>query len=131
MSDTITSSPSTSPSSTSKCVGLAAPRRTRVCTAVSPFTTKTPSAPSPVAKGPRATRSARAFFAEKGVADYRLVDSQGATEAGPKNLTAEAIVDIASVESVEPLGALGSLTSLSVAGCPVADIGPVAGLERL
>jgi ATP phosphoribosyltransferase len=39
---------------------------------------------------------ARAFFAEKGVADYRLVDSQGATEAGPKNLTAEAIVDIAS-----------------------------------
>lgn len=42
-----------------------------------------------------------------------------------------AIVDIASVESVEPLGALGSLTSLSLAGCPVSDIGPVAGLERL
>jgi ATP phosphoribosyltransferase len=39
---------------------------------------------------------ARAFFAEKGVADYRLVDSQGATEAGPKNLTCEAIVDITS-----------------------------------
>jgi ATP phosphoribosyltransferase len=39
---------------------------------------------------------ARAFFAEKGVADYRLVDSQGATEAAPKNLTAEAIVDITS-----------------------------------
>jgi ATP phosphoribosyltransferase len=39
---------------------------------------------------------ARAFFAGKGVADYRLVDSQGATEAGPKNLTAEAIVDITS-----------------------------------
>ncbi|HUF56403.1 MAG TPA: ATP phosphoribosyltransferase [Thermohalobaculum sp.] len=39
---------------------------------------------------------ARAFFHEKGVADYRLIDSQGATEAAPKNLTAEAIVDITS-----------------------------------
>ncbi|MEM9138273.1 MAG: ATP phosphoribosyltransferase [Pseudomonadota bacterium] len=39
---------------------------------------------------------ARAFFQRHGVADYRLVDSQGATEAGPKNLTAEAIVDITS-----------------------------------
>ena len=38
----------------------------------------------------------RAFFRTHGVADYRLVDSQGATEAGPKNLTAEAIVDITS-----------------------------------
>ena len=39
---------------------------------------------------------ARRFFAARGVADYRLVDSQGATEAAPKNLTAEAIVDITS-----------------------------------
>ncbi len=39
---------------------------------------------------------ARAFFHEKGVADYRLIDSQGATEAAPKNGTAEAIVDITS-----------------------------------
>lgn len=38
----------------------------------------------------------RAFFQAKGVADYRLVDSQGATEAGPKNLSCEAIVDITS-----------------------------------
>ena len=38
----------------------------------------------------------RAFFREEGVADYRLIDSQGATEAGPKNLTCEAIVDITS-----------------------------------
>lgn len=37
---------------------------------------------------------ARQFFEAKGLADYRLVDSQGATEAAPKNLTAEAIVDI-------------------------------------
>jgi ATP phosphoribosyltransferase len=38
----------------------------------------------------------RAFFQEKGVADYRLIDSQGATEAGPKNQSCEAIVDITS-----------------------------------
>lgn len=37
---------------------------------------------------------ARAFLRWHGVADYRLVDSQGATEAAPKNLTAEAIIDI-------------------------------------
>lgn len=39
---------------------------------------------------------ARAHFRAHGVADYRLIDSQGATEAGPKNLTAEVIVDITS-----------------------------------
>lgn len=39
---------------------------------------------------------ARQFFAQAGVADYRLVDSQGATEAGPRNRSAEAIVDITS-----------------------------------
>ncbi|MEM6661017.1 MAG: ATP phosphoribosyltransferase [Pseudomonadota bacterium] len=38
----------------------------------------------------------RAFFQHHGIADYRLVDSQGATEAAPKNLTAEAISDITS-----------------------------------
>jgi ATP phosphoribosyltransferase len=38
----------------------------------------------------------RAFFQAKGVADYRLTDSQGATEAGPKNHSCEAIVDITS-----------------------------------
>jgi ATP phosphoribosyltransferase len=38
----------------------------------------------------------RAFFQAKGVADYRLVDSQGATEAGPLNGTCEAIADITS-----------------------------------
>ena len=38
----------------------------------------------------------RAFFRRHGMADYRLVDSQGATEATPKNLTAEAIADITS-----------------------------------
>lgn len=38
----------------------------------------------------------RSFFREHGVADYRLVDSQGATEAAPKNLAAEVIADITS-----------------------------------
>ncbi len=38
----------------------------------------------------------RAFFQSKGVADYRLIDSQGATEAGPKNLSCDAISDITS-----------------------------------
>lgn len=39
---------------------------------------------------------ARAFLMAHGVADYALVDSQGATEAAPLNLSAEAIVDITS-----------------------------------
>ncbi|HPG23468.1 MAG TPA: ATP phosphoribosyltransferase [Amaricoccus sp.] len=38
----------------------------------------------------------RAFFREHGVADYKLVDSQGATEGSVKNLTAEAVADITS-----------------------------------
>jgi ATP phosphoribosyltransferase len=38
----------------------------------------------------------RGFFRQQGVADYRIVDSQGATEAAPKNQSAEAIVDITS-----------------------------------
>ncbi|MDE2790903.1 MAG: ATP phosphoribosyltransferase [Paracoccaceae bacterium] len=36
----------------------------------------------------------RSFLAERELADYRLVDSQGATEATVRNLTAEAIADI-------------------------------------
>jgi len=38
----------------------------------------------------------RRFFKEYGVADYNLVDSQGATEGTVKNQTAEAITDITS-----------------------------------
>ncbi len=38
----------------------------------------------------------RRFFAEHGVADYQLVDSQGATEGTVKNGTAEAVADITS-----------------------------------
>ena len=41
-------------------------------------------------------RLVRDFLTAKGVADYQLVDSQGATEATVKNLTAEAIADITS-----------------------------------
>jgi ATP phosphoribosyltransferase len=38
----------------------------------------------------------RGFFRDRGVADYQLVDSQGATEGAVKNLTAEAVADITS-----------------------------------
>lgn len=41
-------------------------------------------------------RLVREFLKAEGVADYRLVDSQGATEGTIKNLTAEAIADITS-----------------------------------
>ena len=37
---------------------------------------------------------ARAFFQGHGVADYQLVDSQGATEGTVKNLAAEVVADI-------------------------------------
>lgn len=41
-------------------------------------------------------RLVREFLRDKGVADYQLVDSQGATEGTVKNETAEAIADITS-----------------------------------
>jgi len=45
---------------------------------------------------PSITAWVREFLTENGVADYQLVDSQGATEGTVKNLTAEAIADITS-----------------------------------
>jgi ATP phosphoribosyltransferase len=36
------------------------------------------------------------YLKDKGVADYQLVDSQGATEGTVKNLTAEAVADLTS-----------------------------------
>ena len=41
-------------------------------------------------------RLVREFLTDRDVADYQLVDSQGATEGTVKNLTAEAIADITS-----------------------------------
>lgn len=41
-------------------------------------------------------RLVREFLREQGVADYQLVDSQGATEGTVRNLTAEAVADITS-----------------------------------
>ena len=41
----------------------------------------------------------REFFRRHGVADYQLVDSQGATEGAVKNLTAEAVADITTTGS--------------------------------
>jgi ATP phosphoribosyltransferase len=42
---------------------------------------------------------AREFFRAHGVADYQLVESQGATEGTVKNLTAEAVADITTTGS--------------------------------
>ena len=44
----------------------------------------------------KSLRLVRDFLRENGVADYQLVDSQGATEGTVKNETAEAIADITS-----------------------------------
>ncbi len=44
-------------------------------------------------------RSSRRFFAEKGLTQYRLVDSAGATEAAPASGSAELIVDITTTGS--------------------------------
>jgi ATP phosphoribosyltransferase len=41
-------------------------------------------------------RLVREFLRERDIADYQLVDSQGATEGTVKNLTAEAVADITS-----------------------------------
>jgi ATP phosphoribosyltransferase len=41
-------------------------------------------------------RLVREFLTAQGVADYQLIDSQGATEGTVKNLTAEAVADITS-----------------------------------
>jgi ATP phosphoribosyltransferase len=41
-------------------------------------------------------RLVREFLTQHGVADYQLIDSQGATEGTVKNLTAEAVADITS-----------------------------------
>ena len=56
-------------------------------------------------------RLVRDFLTAQGIADYQLVDSQGATEGTVKNLTAEAIADITSTRRdaprEPPQGALG------------------------
>src|SRR5690606_30232108 len=41
----------------------------------------------------------RRFFADQGIADYRIVESAGATEGAPAAGTAEAIVDITTTGS--------------------------------
>ena len=82
----------------------------------------------------------RAFFLSKGVADYRLTDSQGATEAGPKNQSCEAIVDITSsggtlrANHLKPLAdglILQSQATLCVSRTAEWDAGTRATLERL
>jgi len=53
---------------------------------------------------------ARDFLRQNGVADYQLVDSQGATEGTVKNLTAEAIADITSTGDTLDANHLKALT---------------------
>ena len=52
----------------------------------------------------------RQFFAEHGIADYRLVESLGATEGAPNSGAAEAIVDITSTGSTLKANALKILS---------------------
>jgi ATP phosphoribosyltransferase len=82
----------------------------------------------------------RAFFLSKGVADYRLADSQGATEAGPKNQSCEAIVDITSsggtllANHLKPLAdglVLQSQATLCVSRTAEWGEGEKVALERL
>ncbi|MHA1530235.1 MAG: ATP phosphoribosyltransferase [Alphaproteobacteria bacterium] len=82
----------------------------------------------------------RAFFLSKGVADYRLTDSQGATEAGPKNQSCEAIVDITSsgetlrANHLKPLSdglILQSQATLCVSRAAEWGAAEKAALERL
>ena len=59
-------------------------------------------------------RLVRDFLRENGVADYQLVDSQGATEGTVKNLTAEAIADITSTGETLRANHLKILTGSTV-----------------
>ncbi|MEL7104503.1 MAG: ATP phosphoribosyltransferase [Pseudomonadota bacterium] len=59
-------------------------------------------------------RLVRDFLRDAGVADYTLVDSQGATEGTVKNLTAEAIADITSTGSTLRANHLRALTDGTV-----------------
>jgi len=82
----------------------------------------------------------RDFLREQGVADYRLVDSQGATEGTVKNLTAEAIADITSsgdtlfANHLKPLSdglihqSQAALVASRTASMSAPDKGALAGL---
>ncbi|ARJ68399.1 ATP phosphoribosyltransferase [Paracoccus contaminans] len=82
-------------------------------------------------------RLARAFLSAHEVADYQLIDSQGATEGTVANLTAEAIADITS--SGETLranhlkilpGALIHASQATLFAARSADPAALAGLAR-
>lgn len=79
-------------------------------------------------------RLVRDFLRDAGVADYTLVDSQGATEGTVKNLTAEAIADITSTGSTlraNHLRALSGGTVLkSQAGLFRSRMAPWDGAEK-
>ena len=73
----------------------------------------------------------RRFFQAQGVADYQLVDSQGATEGTVKNRTAEAIADITTSGETLQANHLKILddglilrSEATLAAAPAADWGP-------
>ena len=59
-------------------------------------------------------RLVRDYLTENGVADYQLVDSQGATEGTVKNLSAEAIADITSTGATLRANHLKMLTEAPI-----------------
>jgi len=76
----------------------------------------------------------RDFLRANGVADYQLVDSQGATEGTVKNLTAEAIADITSsgdtlaANHLKPLA--DGVIHRSQAALFLSGIAPVSGADQ-
>ena len=82
----------------------------------------------------------RSFFQAKGVADYALVESAGATEGAVKNLTAEAVADITTTGStlrdnhlrvLEDGVILQSQATLFAARAAAWEDGPRRALEAL
>lgn len=85
-------------------------------------------------------RLVRGFLRAQGVADYQLVDSQGATEGTIRNLTAEAVADITStgetlrdnhlkILDIEPI--LRSQATVFRSRSAVWDAGALAVLDAL
>ena len=79
-------------------------------------------------------RLTRAFFTERGIADYRIVESLGATEGAPISGVADIIVDITSTGdtlAANGLKTIESGTLLSSEACLVASLGTGWGAAAL
>ena len=76
-------------------------------------------------------RLVRAYLRDAGVADYQLVDSQGATEGTVKNLTAEAIADITTTGATLDANHLRPLDEVIHASQANLFLSHTSGAERL